>query len=868
MMDDEPRGVWRLRRASEALILAMACLAPWAFGSVEAWAEFVLELGIAGVTILGAIADGRSDRSRRLLCVPSLALAGLVLLAVVQAIPLPAGILRRIDPTTAALRAGLMPGTPERVIGDPAPPVAPPPATLSQDREATLQMAARLAAAWLLFQGVLGLGGGPASFRRFALAIAGNATLLSLFALVQALTWNGKIYWLRPSPLAGGWSGGGPFVSHSHLAAYLNIGLGLALGFLFSGGRGGVVRGGGSRLWAAYAAAILVVGITASHSRGGFLAMILAAAVLSALLRPGSLRLGAGLAALTVMVALFLYALGGSSSYRQRLSTILDRDDPGYTGRLELWGTVLRAWRDHPIWGTGLGSFPAATAPYFRRDHGSFFSRAENEYVDLLVEGGILGLGLALTAAVGIARLGRRASAAAPSPRDRALVLGAMFGGLTLLIHSVSDFGLHIPGVAVPAVILGAHLCRLGLGAQGRLRGGGPASPGDLPSSLAGAAAATLGLAILVHGCALARAEAGLAGSDVPWPGTEMPTAGLGDVPGPELERRRAALGGALRYRPDWAEGHLRQGETLLNLYRRTTAAWIGQTVGDPEEASRLAHPLWLLRVIHAAEGGPARPAGGLLEHEPIRLYLVPAARSFLEARRCCPVSALAHAELAGLHYLLEGGDPAAVYGGRALGLAGGDESIVELIVQVALAIGDLDLAARCWRKSLEVREAGWPRVAAAAAAALPPDRILEGVVSRGRHALWFAERLYAAPGDRAVRERFLRAAIARLPGDRDLAEAERLRFEAQAWAGLGDPGRARVRMEAALALEPRRGAWRAELIGWLIAWGEVEAAHDQALVGLHFSPDDPLARRALEQATEALARGAAAARPRPPGIP
>lgn len=866
-MDDEPREVRRLRRVSEAIILAMACLAPWAFGSVEAWAELGLELGIAAVTILGTIVGGRSDRTGRLLCVPSLALAGLVLLAVVQATPLPGGLLRRVAPTEAALRANLVPGAPERVLGDPAAPVARPPLTLSQDRESTVQMAARLAAAWLLFQGVLGLGAGPASFRRFGLAIAGNATLIALFALVQALTWNGKIFWLRASPQHLAWSGGGPFVAHGHLAAYLNIGLGLALGFLFSGGRGGIVRGGGSRLWAAYAAGILVVGITASQSRGGFLAMTIAA-VIFAVLRPRSLHLGAGLAAMMAIVALLLYALGDSSSYRERLSTILDRGESGYTARLEIWGTALQAWRDHPVWGTGLGSFPAATAPYFRRDRGIFFARAENEYVDLLVEGGILGLGLALTAIVGIARLGRRALDAAPSPGDRALVLGSMFGGWTLLIHSVSDFGLHIPGVAVPAVILGAHLCRSGLEARGRLRDGGPGASGDLPSSLAGLATAALSLVILFHGFAMARAEAELVRSDVPWPGTGMPTADLGDVPRLALQRRRAALEGALRYRPDWAEGHLRHGKTLLSLYRQTAAEWIGQAGKDPEEAALLADPLWLLGVVHAAEDGPAPAAGGLLEHEPILLYLAPAARSFLEARRCCPVSALAHAELASLHYLLEGGDPASAYGGRALRLAGGDETIIDLTAQVALEIGDLDLAARCWRQALEVREDGWPQVADAAARVLPHERILERVVPRGRHALWFAERLYAAPEDRAIRDQFLRAAIERLPGDRDLAEAERLRFEARAWAELGDPGRARARMEAALALEPRHVEWRTELIEWLLAWGEFEAAHDQALVGLHFNPDVPAARRGLERATDALARGTVAPSPRPVVVP
>ncbi len=31
---------------SEIIVLGMACLAPWAFGSVDAWAEFALALGI------------------------------------------------------------------------------------------------------------------------------------------------------------------------------------------------------------------------------------------------------------------------------------------------------------------------------------------------------------------------------------------------------------------------------------------------------------------------------------------------------------------------------------------------------------------------------------------------------------------------------------------------------------------------------------------------------------------------------------------------------------------------------------------------------------------------------------------------------
>lgn len=848
---------------SEVLLLAMACFAPWAFGAVDAWAEFVLELGIALVTIQAAITGLRSDPTRRLLCLPSLALAGLVLLAAVQAAPLPAGLLGRIDHTTAALRRDLVPSEPERILGDERSPVALPASTLSLEPGATLVTAARLASAWLLFQGVLGLGSGPASLRRFGLAIAVNATLLALVGLVQALTWNGKLLWIRPAPHADAWASGGPFACHSHFAASLNLGLGFALGFLLAGGREGLLRQRSHRPWAAYAAGVLIVGIVTSQSRGGFLAMVAAAAVLlvGLLARSarvaGPIRAAATMTAMLGLAALFLLVLGDASPYQRRLATILDPGERGYSVRAEIWGVGLRAWRDHPLWGTGLGSFAAATAPYFDQDYGVFFARAENEYVDLLVEGGLIGLGLGLMLLVGVARLGLRALAAAPTPRDRATILGGMFGLLALAFHSLSDFGPHVPGVAVPAVILCGHLGRLGLATRVPRRAAAPATRARrLIPVVAGPALAISGVVLAAHGFGLVRLEGLVAAAGLPLPGTSMPTAEDCGVPGADLERMREALERALRLRPGWTEGHLRLGMTCLGLYERTAAAWVGEGLEDPAEAALLADPLWLLGVAHSASAGRADPASELLAHEPIRRYLVPAARSFLEARRCCPVSALAHAKLASLDFLYARGDPASAYVGRALRLAGADERTLAFAAQVAVQVGDLDLATRCWRRSLEVRESNWPEVADSAAAALPPDRILERVVPSGRHALWFADRLYAAPADRPIRERFLREAVARLPNDRGLPEAERLRLEARAWAELDTPGLAGDRMKAALSLEPRRGDWRGEYIEWLLGWGQLEEAHSQALLGVHFNVDYPGARRALDRTAEALAGG------------
>src|SRR4051812_19911348 len=104
--------------SAEVVASVIACLAPWAIGAVDARSGLALMVGVAAMSLLGIAANWRSDRLRDILCMPSLALAGLALLATAQAIPLPAGLLRTIAPSEVALRADLTPAVPERVFGD------------------------------------------------------------------------------------------------------------------------------------------------------------------------------------------------------------------------------------------------------------------------------------------------------------------------------------------------------------------------------------------------------------------------------------------------------------------------------------------------------------------------------------------------------------------------------------------------------------------------------------------------------------------------------------------------------------------------------------------------------------------------------
>jgi O-antigen ligase len=870
-------------RISELTLLLMICLAPWAYGSVEAWAELGLYAVIGLLTVLGHGPRARTRSAGLLVRLPGMALAGLALLAVFQAMPLSHGVLSWVSPSSAALRADLLPDRPEQVAHAPGPAVPLPATTLSIDPDSSVQTAARLAAAWLLFHCVLGIKDSARGLALFAKVVVFNSVLLALFAIVQALTWNGQIYWSRPVMVSSAYSVGGPFLSHNHLAAYLNLGLGLALGLLLRGNSREILRRDSPKLWTAYGAGIIAICVVTSHSRSGFLGFLAACLVLAMFLRTRLSQMGVGLVIVLVIAGLFLALLGGSSAYAARLLTILDLGDQGYQARIAVWRGAIHAWWERPVWGSGLGSFPVATTPHLTRELTVFFARAENEYIDMCVEGGAVGLFLLFAFMTGIAGLGLRALRGALGKRERAFVAGAAFGLIALTVQSCADFGSHIPAVGVTAVVLCGIVARLGRDGVTKLAAqpAGSCRPiaarqidlirkelsryvaraplwSWLAPELGWLASVLLAAALIAHGIRDAWIEDRLARAGLPLAGTLMPTVGTLETTILGLDEWRDALQDAVRQRPNWAEGYLRLGLVHLGLYRRQAKEWLEDSGVDPKEIARMAEPLWLLGALHDDQLTTAQPPTdtAVLSLEPIRDHLAPAVICFLEARRCCPFLALTHAELASLHELLIQGDPASRYGARALGLSGNDGQMIDFLAQVAVQTGDVGLAAHCWRKKLDVNPSSWPAVADEAATVLSATELLSDVAVDGRNAVRFAERLYGEAEQRQERDLFFQTALTRLATDHEITAAERLFCEAHASAGLNLHDQACERMTAALALEPGRSDWREDYVAWLLRWARPDEAHRQALIGQYFAPESEVFRAAVDRSAEALARG------------
>lgn len=895
-----------LRIGSEAIVLALACLSPWAIGAVDSWAGFGLASGVTLLALFHLILEWNRGWCRRIFCLPSLAIAGLGLLALAQATPIPNHTIRSIDRSIPKTRAELAPSESYRVAGDPRPEVGAPAETLSLDPDSSMQVAVQLAGAWILFQASMGLGG-FVTLRRFGIALTANTALLSLFSIAQSLAWQGKIYGLRTAPSTTGWFTGGPFVSHNHLAAYLNLGVGFSVAFLIlaSQRRPALPASRGPAAWGskgvihtptnyayltpAYAVGMILVGMLFSHSRGGFLAMVVSGVLAAVILRPKNFYLK-GLGSVLVLVPLILLVVGSTSPFL-RLASILDLTESGYTVRFALWRHVFPVWLQHPFLGTGLGSFAVAAAPYadFRMDDLRFFSHAENEYLQMLVEAGVVGLALTLLAIGGIGRLAARAYKATTTVGERGMVLAGIASCIALVFQSLSDFPMHIPGITVPAVILVGYLCRIGL--DGRSDAAAPASwLNRALSNLASFGMIALSVPVLGYEWTMARAEILVVQAGMPFPKTEMPSGGLEVLPKDVLETRQAALQAALRLRPNWWEGHYRLGMNYLGFFELTASEWLKEVADEavandpslrPRErlvrkadtkptptpptplrvaSSSKADPVWIHFLAHSTPPEKLTADGGLLTQEPVRDFLVPAAHEFLEARRCCPSLAAPHLRLASLDYLIEHGEPTAKHVERTLRLAGSNSPILDLAAQLALQVGDRDLAARCWHQSLEVRtdRDGWIKVADAAGGFLTPERILNEVIPSNNAGMLmrFADRLYAEPEAQAAREMFLKAALKRVPLETELTSNERLWLTSQIQARLDDRKDARPGMEAAISNEPMRSEWRHELIAWLLLWGDPEEAHHQALTGTALDPKNEGLQRVMKLAVEAKVVG------------
>jgi O-antigen ligase len=286
--------------------------------------------------------------------------------------------------------------------------------------------------------------------RRFATALIIYGSWMAMFAVLQSLSSTGKLYWLR-TPRFGGWIYG-PYVNHNHYAGLMEMLVPVPLVFAFSR------YGRGRERWAAAsAAAFMGATIFLSGSRGGMVAFALQVAIfLWFLFRERTGGRAAFLMAAFLVVSLASIAWIGGSEVTARLSTISASKHSELANdiRLKINRDALHMFAQRPILGWGLGTFETVY-PQFR----SFYTdllvdKAHNDYLQLLVETGLLGFAIMIWFLVSALRPALPKIRNWPSDVNGAVALAALIGISGILVHSLVDFNLQIPANALLFYVL------------------------------------------------------------------------------------------------------------------------------------------------------------------------------------------------------------------------------------------------------------------------------------------------------------------------------------------------------------------------------------------------------------------------------
>lgn len=241
----------------------------------------------------------------------------------------------------------------------------------------------------------------------------------------------------------------GTYRNHNHFAGLLEMSILLFLGFWLP--RGHAIE---KNILAGGLVVVLLSTLALTNSRGGWISMGAGLCVLSGCLLKHNKFHSRSLK----WVILFTLVAGffslASPTVNERLATFLLDSQLG-DFRLRVWESCLDMIKGAPITGTGPGTFSQAFVRHSPPGVPSLPVYAHNEYLQFTSETGLFFPILFIWLAYEFYKnaLSRLNSS---SRQTRGIALGAMASVFAILVHSLFDFNLHIPGNALTFAVIAA----------------------------------------------------------------------------------------------------------------------------------------------------------------------------------------------------------------------------------------------------------------------------------------------------------------------------------------------------------------------------------------------------------------------------
>jgi O-antigen ligase len=280
---------------------------------------------------------------------------------------------------------------------------------------------------------------------RLLMVLAIFGFIVALFALVQYLAYNGKIYWFWPA-LPNSF---GPYVDHSHYAGLMEMLTPIPLAMALKDD----AKRHSQLLWMV-AGILMAATIFVCGSRGGMTAFAVQIVFLAGLfITRRSPRTAWGLFVICLAIGALAFWIDSGRVLKQLGGMLDPLANASLTSRLEVVRDVPRMVRVRPIAGWGLGLFPIIYPQYRSFTTDLVVNQAHNDYLQVLVETGILGFACVVWFIVNLYRSGLQ-NLGAHSRVASVRALGPLVGCTGILVHSFSDFNLHIPANAALFFVL------------------------------------------------------------------------------------------------------------------------------------------------------------------------------------------------------------------------------------------------------------------------------------------------------------------------------------------------------------------------------------------------------------------------------
>lgn len=308
-----------------------------------------------------------------------------------------------------------------------------------------------------------------AARRRFLYVLLALGVFEALYGLVQYLTgWQQiftyvKKYYLEDAT--------GTYVNHNHFAGLLEMILPFALAF-------GIARLHAVRRatldspvrWRAilcaaelapfiFMAALCVIILTAlvfSRSRMGLISAVVSLATVLACSTPrfSSYKLRPILLTSLGLVVTGIVFWIGSAPVVSHFEELGSEYGQPRDNRFSIWTDTLRLIHQHPLLGTGLGTFsvayPSVQTAFltYRVDH------AHCDYLEIASDVGVIGAALLFGSIVWVFVQVVRSGTRAEAHDDYVVQIGCIGSITAILVHSLTDFNLYIPGNALVFVVV------------------------------------------------------------------------------------------------------------------------------------------------------------------------------------------------------------------------------------------------------------------------------------------------------------------------------------------------------------------------------------------------------------------------------